>query len=32
MNIAWRLENKGFKLGKWRIEIGKNEGIEIVKR
>ena len=32
MNIAWRLENKGFKLGKMEgIEIGKNEGIEIGK-
>lgn len=32
MNIAWRLENKGFKLGKTKgIEIGKNEGIEIGK-
>ena len=33
MNIAWRLENKGFKLGKMEgIEIGKNEGIEIGKK
>lgn len=32
MNIAWRLENKGFRLGKMEgIEIGKNEGIEIGK-
>lgn len=32
MNIAWRLENKGFKLGVDEgFEIGKTEGIEIGK-
>ena len=32
MNIAWRLENKGFKLGiDEGFEIGKNEGIELGK-
>lgn len=32
MNIAWRLENKGFKLGVDEgFEIGKNEGIELGK-
>lgn len=33
MNIAWRLENKGFELGKNEgIKLGKTEGIEIGKK